>query len=100
MRMLLGRFNANVARENILKPTIGNDSLHEISNDNGVTTLFTHGKIHKCTWTSPDGKTHNQTDHILIDKRWHSNIADVRTLTRADCGTDHYLVVAKVRHRL
>jgi hypothetical protein len=34
--MLLGYFNAKVARENILKPTIGNESLHQDNNDNGV----------------------------------------------------------------
>jgi hypothetical protein len=29
-------FSAKVGREDIFKPTIGNESLHEISNDNGV----------------------------------------------------------------
>jgi hypothetical protein len=29
-------FNAKVGRENIFKPTIGNDSVHQDSNDNGV----------------------------------------------------------------
>jgi hypothetical protein len=33
---LIGDFNAKVGREDILKPTIGNESLHEFSNDNGV----------------------------------------------------------------
>jgi hypothetical protein len=36
MRILLGDFNAKVGREDIFNPTIGNESLHEISNDNGV----------------------------------------------------------------
>jgi hypothetical protein len=36
VKILLGDFNAKVGRENICKPTIGNESLHEISNDNGV----------------------------------------------------------------
>jgi exonuclease III len=36
MNILLGDFNAKVGREDIFKPTIGNESLHEISNDNGV----------------------------------------------------------------
>jgi hypothetical protein len=36
MKILLGYFNAKVGREDIFKPTIGNHSLHEISNDNGV----------------------------------------------------------------
>jgi hypothetical protein len=35
MKMLLGDFNANVCKEDILKPTIGNESLDETSNDNG-----------------------------------------------------------------
>jgi hypothetical protein len=33
---LLGVYNAKVGREDIFKPTIGNESLHKISNDNGV----------------------------------------------------------------
>jgi hypothetical protein len=49
---------------------------------------------------SPDGKTHNQIDHILVDRRRHSNVLDVRSLRAADCDSDHYLVVAKVKERL
>ena len=33
---MLGDFNAKVERENIFKPTIGNESLHQDSNDNEV----------------------------------------------------------------
>jgi hypothetical protein len=33
---LLGDFNGKVGREDIFKPTIWNESLHEIRNDNGV----------------------------------------------------------------
>ena len=36
MKILLGDFNAKVGRENIFKPTTGNESLHQDSNDNGV----------------------------------------------------------------
>ena len=36
MKILLGDFNAKVGRENIFKSTIGNESLHQDSNDNGV----------------------------------------------------------------
>jgi hypothetical protein len=36
MNILLGDFNAKVGREDILKPTVRNGSLHEISNDNFI----------------------------------------------------------------
>jgi hypothetical protein len=35
MKILLGDFNAKLGCENIFKPTIGNESLHQGSNDNG-----------------------------------------------------------------
>jgi hypothetical protein len=87
--------------------------MHEISNDNGVrvvnfatskniivkSMMFPRRNIHKFTWTS-DEKTHNQIDHILIDRRWHSSILDIQSFRAADCDTDHYLVVAKNRERL
>jgi hypothetical protein len=100
MKILLGDFNAKVGREDISKSTIGNESLHEISNDNGVrvvnfstsknlivkSTMFPHPNIHKYTWTSPDGNIHNQIDHILIDRRGHSSALDVRSFGAALSG--------------
>jgi hypothetical protein len=62
--------------------------------------MLPNGNIHKYTWTSPEGKTHNQIDHILIDRRRHSSVLDVRSFRAADCDTDHGLVVAKIRERL
>jgi hypothetical protein len=64
--------------------------------------MFPSNNIHKFTWTSPDGKTHthNQNDHILIDRRQHSSILDVRSFRAADYDIDHYVVVAEVRERL
>jgi hypothetical protein len=114
MKILLRDFNAEVGGENIFKLTIGNESLHQDSNDNGVrivnfatsknladkSNMFLHQNLHKYTWTSPDGQTHNQIDHILTDKRWHSSILDIQSFSGADCDTDHYMVVAKFRERL
>jgi hypothetical protein len=36
MKILLGDFSAKVEKEDLFKPTTGNESLHEISNNNGV----------------------------------------------------------------
>ena len=61
MKNLLGDFNAKVGRENIFKPTVGNESLYEDSNDNSVrivnfvtakylivkSRMFPHRYIHK-----------------------------------------------------
>jgi hypothetical protein len=38
--ILLGDFNAKVGREDIFKSTIGNESLQEISNENGVRVVI------------------------------------------------------------
>ena len=62
--------------------------------------MFPFRNINNYTWTSPDEKTHNQIDHILIDRRCQSSVLDVRSCRGAECDTDHYLVVAKVRERL
>ena len=114
MKILLGNFNEKLGREDIFKPTIENESLHQDSTDNGVriinvttsktmvvkSTMFPHRSIHKYIRTCPDGKTHNQIDHILLDRRWYSIILDVRFFRGAVRDTDQYLVVAKVRERL
>jgi len=36
----------------------------------------------------------------MIDRRWHSIILEVRLFRGAECDTDHYLVVEKVRETL
>jgi endonuclease/exonuclease/phosphatase family metal-dependent hydrolase len=59
-------------------------------------TMFPHHSIHKYTWTSPDRKTHNHIDYVLIDRKQNSSILDVRSFRGADCDSDHYLVVAKL----
>jgi hypothetical protein len=64
MKILLGNFNAKLSREDFFfKPTIANENLHKISNDNGIrlekfatsknlivkSTMFPHPNIHKIT---------------------------------------------------
>jgi hypothetical protein len=45
---------------------------------------------------SPDGKTHSEIDHILIDRLRLSSVLDVCSFMTADCNNSYYLLVAKV----
>jgi hypothetical protein len=77
MKMMLD-FNEKVGREDIFKPTAGSESLHEISNDNGVrvinfatsksltvkNTIIPNHNIHKFTLTLFEGKAHNEMEQI------------------------------------
>ena len=65
-------------------------------------TLHPQKPSWKTTWHSLDGKTHNMIDHILINKRFQSsvNLAQTRTFTGADIGSDHDLLMTSVRLRL
>jgi hypothetical protein len=57
MKFVLGDFNVRLEREDILKPTIGIESLHQDSNDNVVrranfatkksSAMFPHRNFHK-----------------------------------------------------
>jgi hypothetical protein len=62
--------------------------------------MFPQHSIHKFIWTSLDGKTQNQINRILVNRKRHSSILDVRSFRGTDCDTDHYLVVAKVKEKL
>jgi hypothetical protein len=87
MEILLQDFSAKAHRYDISKSTTGSKSLHKICNGNGVkiskscriqtlivkSTMFPYPSIHKFIWTSADEGTHNQIDHILIDRRQHSS---------------------------
>ena len=52
------------------------------------------------TQTSPDGQHQTQTDYILCSQKWRSSIQSAKTRIRADCGSDHELLIAKFRLKL
>ena len=47
------------------------------------------------TKTSQDAQYQNQIDYILCSQRWRSSIQLAKTRPRADCGSDHELLIAK-----
>ena len=110
----MGDANAHIGKEVAFQGTIGAQSLHQNSNDNGhrlidfamsrnlviSSTFFTRKNIYKQTWVSPDGNSFNQIDHILVDRRWASSVMNVRTYRGASCGSDHFLVKMIYRCRI
>ena len=79
--------------------TMGNDShcsegCFDISIGN---TFFKHKDIHKSAWLSPYHPTKNEIDYISISSRCCSSLQDVRVYRGADCGSDHFLLIAKRR---
>src|SRR6218665_3497549 len=66
-----------------------------------MNTQFYHRKANrKCTWESPDRKTRNMMDFVLINNRWKSSVTMCQTFTKPDVASDHHLVMARLRIKL
>ena len=63
-------------------------------------TIFPHKKIHKQTWISPDRRSCNQIDQVLINRKFRTSVLDTRAIRSADIASDHHLVCTKLRLKL
>ena len=63
-------------------------------------TWFLRKDIYKGTWKIPGPDDTNQIEHVLISKRWSSDIENIRTYWGANSDSDHFLVKAKVKQKL
>ena len=52
------------------------------------------------SWVSPDGKTKNQIDYILSDKRFRNGVRNSKAMPGADCGSDHNPIVMTIGIKL
>ena len=113
--LLLGDFNAQVGGDNTgYEGTMGTHGLDRMTENgefladtcanNHLTiggSLFPHKDIHKGTWTSPNhALTANQIDHICISRQFRTSLQDVKVYRGADVGSDHHLVMAKIKLKL
>ena len=93
----MGDLNAKVGNNNTNREEVMGKFGIGVMNDNGerlcdfcstngfiVTgTIFPHKDIHKLTWRSPDGRTVNQIDHVLVNGNMRTSIFDTRIITIA-----------------
>ncbi|GFR96699.1 craniofacial development protein 2 [Elysia marginata] len=68
----------------------------------GRGSLFQHRRIHQATWISPNYNlgTENQIDHMCVNHSFRSSLQDVNVFRGADVGSDHHLVVTKIKLNL
>ena len=112
--LVLGDFNAIVGSDNsgnedvMGKFGIGQingrgERLTEFCRDNELfitNTMFKHRRKRKVTWWSPNGRTANMIDYILVSSRWKSSFTDTVTLGGGDFDSDHNLLMSSLRLRL
>jgi len=114
IKIIVGGFNAKVDKEIICKPTIGNGSLYNETNNSGIRMIhfaisdglnvksatFPHKDIHKETLYSAEGSTATQIDQVLISNRFRSTITDIRALRGPDIVSDHNLLKINFKVKL
>ncbi|XP_030757605.1 craniofacial development protein 2-like [Sitophilus oryzae] len=106
--IILGDFNGRVGRRTNHK-VVGPHG--EITlNDNGeriieiceshllkvTNDFYKHKDIHKYTWTQPTRNLKSIIDYVIVRQQTTLQINDVRTYRGITCGSDHYLVKAKI----
>jgi len=70
-----------------------------INNFKVLSTWYPRKDIQKGNWKIPGTNDINQIDHILVSKRWATNIEDVRTYRGATSDSDHFLVELDLNRR-
>ncbi len=115
--LIMGDFNARVGLEQACsaQSTVGKHAVDK-QNQNGrrlvdfclfngfvvINTFFPHKRVHQTTWMHPKTKQWHMLDYVLVNRKFRNSIHDVRAHRGAtgDIGTDHHLLIAKVRIHL
>jgi hypothetical protein len=112
--LVMGDMNAKVGKDQAMwHQTIGHHGFGD-ANERGIrllefccanqlcitNTYFQHKASRKWTWSHPNEKSKNMIDFIMINQRWKNCILDSRSFPSADIGSDHQLVMCKLRLKL
>uniref|UniRef100_H2YG38 Endonuclease/exonuclease/phosphatase domain-containing protein n=1 Tax=Ciona savignyi TaxID=51511 RepID=H2YG38_CIOSA len=96
VKLLMGDFNAKVGLGQLNER---GENLVDFGSTNNLSitnTMFKHHPRHLYTWVSPDHKTRNQIDYVLLGQKEKN----VRTRPGADCNSDHQLLAADIKFNL
>jgi len=58
--------------------------------------FFQHRNVHRYTWTQIARQLASIIDYVIIKQHTHFKPQDVRVYRGAECGSDHFLVIAKL----
>ena len=114
MLLVMGDMNAKIGSDNFgYEQTMGKHGCGEQNENGGLFcdlcqgndmviggSLFNHKEIHKTTWTSPDGQSKNQIDHLAIRRKFRTSLLDLRAYRGADVGSDHELIIGRIKLKL
>jgi hypothetical protein len=103
----------NLAKNKYIKTSL-EDSLHEATSNNGLrlvqyattnnfkvlSTWYPRRDIYKGTWKIPRTNDNNQIDHIIVSKRWATDIENIRTYRGANSDSNHFLVGARLKQKI
>jgi exonuclease III len=110
--LVLVEFNAKIGKVKANQSVARQHTIHEETSENGLilyhfaeankllisSTCFEHKDIHNGTWKDPAGRTVNQIDHVLINKRRSIIVEDVQTMRGTNC--DYFLILTIIRHKI
>ena len=114
LTILMGDMNAKIGSCNIgYEHVTGTHGLGDMNNNGERFTdlcaehelviggsVFSHKRIHKATWVSPNYTAENQIDHLCTSSKFRRTLLDVRVMRGADVSSDHHLLVGKLQLKL
>ena len=114
IKFILGDWNAKIGsdcegyedvmgRHGIGERNESGEMLLELAKRNSLYIANTkfQGKLRKkATWVSPDGKTKNMIDFIMMEQKWRTFIKNCRSFPGANIDSDHTLVLCNFEMKL